>query len=154
MNDKDDTENPGQSSSLLEGGLFYPVGYIVLGLPEHAEAVGLHRLMVSNGLSEKECVLITAAAMVEAAGKDLESEGVLSSLGSTGHVRQRQLQLAQEGCHFLMVKASSEEEKQDILKQLTSVAVRYAVHYRRLVIEDLIAHIPSATADSESARKV
>jgi len=141
------------SNSWIEGGVFYPTAYIVLGLPNHSDALRLRKAFLKSGTSPNECILIAAFAMAEAAAKDLESEGAMASFGSTGHVREKQLQLAQEGCHFLMIKVSSEEDKDRVLEALAQVPVRYAVHYGRLVIEDLIAHIPSATADWESARR-
>jgi hypothetical protein len=140
------------ASSVIEGGLFYPVAHIVVGLSSQEDAARVHQALLAKGLYQNECVLVSAAVMMEAAAEELKAEGAIAALGSTGQIREKQLQLAREGCHFLMVKVSAEEDKALLLKELVQVPVRYAVHYRRLVIEDLIAHIPSATADCESAR--
>jgi len=140
------------ASSLIEGGLFYPVGHIVVGLPDQQDARQVYQNLLAHGLPQDECVMVSAAAMVEAAAKDLDSGGVIAAFGSTAQIREKQLQLAREGCHFLMVKVSSDEGKDFVLKELAQVPVRYAVQYHRLAIENLIAHIPSATAGSGSAR--
>jgi len=140
------------ASSLIEGGLFYPVGYIVAGLPDQQDARLVYQSLLAHGLPQDECVLVSATAMVEAAAEDLDSGGVIAAFGSTAQVREKQLQVAQEGCHFLMVKVACDADKDLVLKELTRVPVRYAVQYHRLAIENLIAHIPSATADCEPAR--
>jgi len=142
-----------KSHSWSEGGIFYPRAYIVLGLPNHDDALRLHKVFLDEGASADECILLAASAMAYAAAKDLESEGAMAFFGSIAHVRQKQLQLAQDGCHFLMVKASSEKDRNRVLGALVQVPIRYAVHYGRLVVEDLIAHIPTATVVLESARK-
>jgi len=140
------------TSSLIEGGLFYPVGFIVAGLPEQQDARQVYQKMLAQGLPQNECVLVSAAAMVEAAGTDLDTGGAIAAFGSTAQVREKQLQLAREGCHFLMVKVVSEADKERVLSELGRVTVRYAVLYHRLAIENLIGHIPSAAADGEPAR--
>ena len=140
------------ASSLIEGGLFYPVGHIVVGLPDQQDARQVYQKLLAQGSPQDECILLSAAAMVEAAAEDLDSGGVMSAFGSTAQVREKQLQVAREGCHFLMIKVASDADKERVLGELGQVPVRYAVLYHRLAIEDLIAHIPSATADCEPAR--
>jgi len=140
------------ASSVMESGLFYPVGYIVAGLPKQQDARQVYQKLLAQGSPQDECILLSAAAMVEAAAEDLDSGGVMSAFGSTAQVREKQLQVAREGCHFLMIKVASDADKERVLGELGQVPVRYAVLYHRLAIEDLIAHIPSATADCEPAR--
>ncbi|MDB5973548.1 MAG: hypothetical protein JWR07_308 [Nevskia sp.] len=137
----------------VEGGIFYPVGYIVVGVPDHQTALRLQQQLADSGLPPKDCAVQPAAVMARAAAQDLESRTVLSAIGSSGHVRSKQLELAREGCDFLIIKAATDAEKDRVMAQLSRVPVRYAVLYRRLVIENLIDHIPSATADREPARK-
>ncbi|MFI4978879.1 MAG: hypothetical protein ACHQIO_00875 [Nevskiales bacterium] len=137
----------------VEGGIFYPTGYIVVGVPDHQTALRLQQQLVESGLPPEDCAVQPAAAMARAAAQDLESRNVLSAIGSSGHVRGKQLELAREGCDFLTIKAATDAEKDRVMAQLSRVPVRYAVLYRRLVIENLIDHIPSATADREPARQ-
>ncbi len=154
MNKQEDTAGVAinGAGSFIEGGLFYPVGYIVAGLPEQQDASQIHQNLLAQGLQQDECALVSADAMVKAAEKDLDAGSVLAAFGSTAQVREKQLQLAREGCHFLMVKVVSEADKERVLRELGQVRVRYAVLYHRLAIENLIAHIPSAAANGEPAR--
>lgn len=137
----------------VEGGIFYPTGYIVVGVPDHQTALRLQKQLVDSGLPPEDCAVQAAAEMARAAAADLESGNLLSALGSSGHVRSKQLELAREGCDFLTIKAATDVEKDRVMAQLSRVPVRYAVLYRRLVIENLIDHIPSATTEREPARK-
>lgn len=143
---------PPHSNHLLEGGLFYPTGYIVAGLPDGEQAESLCELFRSSGYDDDECMVVPAERMARACAENVAAQNLIAALGASGQVRQRQLQLAREGCHFLMVDATSEAEKQRVLRVLSRVPVRYAVHYHRFVIEDLIQLLPSATADSAHAR--
>jgi len=144
----------GQSRRLLEGGPFYPTGYIVAGVPDMEQARSLCELFRSSGYDEDECLVVPAERMARACEQNVQEQSFISALGSSGQVRQRQLQLAKDGCHFLMVDAASEAEQQRVMRVLSRVPVRYAVHYHRFVIEDLIQKLPSATADSANARSL
>jgi hypothetical protein len=143
---------PDGANSALEGGVFYPVGYLVAGLANAADASRLQKEFFAEGLRPNECVVAQAETVAAEAERELADQGVIAGLGSSGHVRKRQLQLAQEGCTFLMVKADDDEQLAAAMRKLEQVPVRYAVLYRRLVIEDLIDQVDSATPDSANAR--
>jgi len=143
---------PAHSSHLLEGGLFYPTGYIVAGLPDGEQAQSLCELFRSSGYDDDECMVVPPERMARACADDVATQYFIAALGASAGVRQRQLQLAREGCHFLMIDAASAAEKQRVLRVLSRVPVRYAVHYHRFVIEDLIERLPSATTDCSHAR--
>jgi len=143
---------PAHSNHLLEGGMFYPTGYIVAGLPDGEQAESLCELFRSSGYDEQECMVVPAERMARACAENVAAQFFIAALGASAQVRQRQLQLAREGCHFLMIDAVTAAEKQRVLRVLSRVPVRYAVHYHRFVIEDLIELLPSATADSAHAR--
>jgi hypothetical protein len=150
---KDEAFQAGEASE-LEGGMFYPVGYIVAGIPERGDAQRLQRSLAEAGWAQDECILASADSVAKAAAAELESRSIIAAIGSSAQVREQQLKLAREGCDFLIVKAESDEDSEKALKLLAQVPVRYAVRYGRLAIEDLIGHIPSATADREKGRKV
>jgi hypothetical protein len=143
---------PAHSNHLLEGGVFYPTGYIVAGLPDGEQARSLCELFRASGYDENECMVVPAERMARACAENVAAQYFIAALGASAQVRQRQLQLAREGCHFLMIDAPHEPEKLRVLRVLSRVPVRYAVHYHRFVIEDLIGLLPSATEDCAQAR--
>ena len=136
----------------LEGGVFYPVGYIVAGIPAAEDADRLRQEFLADGLRPNECVLARPEVVQQEAERELAEQGIIAALGSSAHVRKRQLQLAREGCSFLMIKAEDDAQRDAVMRRLEEVPVRYAVAYRRLIIEDLIDRVDSATADSANAR--
>ncbi len=143
---------PNGSRTIFEGGVFYPTGYIVVAFPQFEDADHVHRDFLAVGYEENDCTLATPQAVLAAAEGDFGFFSIIGYLGSTAQVREKQQQLARQGCHFLMIYASTMTERSRVLRALSRVPVRYAVYYGHLVIEDLIDLISSATADHECAR--
>ncbi len=136
----------------LEGGVFYPAGYIVAGLQSQADAERLCSVFRQAGYDEQDCWVVSPHTMLSTAETDMESSSVIAILGSSLQVRRRQIELAEEGCSFLLVYAPSEAERTRVLRVLSQVPVRYAIHYHRLTIEDLIQYLESAQNDAKTAR--
>ena len=59
--------------------------------------------------------------------------------------------LAREGCHFLLIFAPDDDDQERAMQLLDGLAVRYAVKYHRLIIENLVKDIDSS-APREAAR--
>jgi len=72
---------------------------------------------------------------------------------SAGYVHQKQRQLDREGCQFLIVVASSDNDVDRAKGTPMQVLIRFVVRCGRQAVKDVIAHIPKATADRESARE-
>ncbi len=128
---------------------------MVAGLPGGADAARLRDIFRSAGYDEGDCVLVPPAAMLSTAEQDLEHSNLISLLGSSIHVRKQHLKLAQEGCHFLLIYAPSDPERERVLRVLRQVPVSYLIHgHHRFTIEDLIERVSSALPDAKPARKV
>jgi hypothetical protein len=147
-----EAERVQELSRPLEGGVFYPAGYMVVGLARHSDAEDLCQLFRQAGYDDNDCLVVPPATMLATAREDLRSSSVIAILGSSLQVRQRQIELAREGCSFLLIYAPSEAEKTRVLRVLERVPVRYAIHYHRFTIEDLIKALPSAQDDARTAR--
>jgi hypothetical protein len=128
----------------LEGNVFYPTGCIVIALTHSEDVDELSRRLADAGFTGDQCMVTSAADVVEAASQETESPSLVASLGSSIHLRARQLELARAGCTFMQIKAPNDEAKNRALHVLASVPVRYAVHYHRLIVEDLIDRVPAA----------
>jgi hypothetical protein len=113
----------------LEGGVFYPTGYIVAALASEADAERLWESFLAAGYDEGDCILVPPVAMLAAAEKDLDDSHLIALLGSSIHARKQHLKLAEEGCHFLLIYAPSEAERTRVLRVLRRVPVRYLIHY-------------------------
>lgn len=138
--------------SPLEGGVFYPAGYLVAGLQDREDAERLCSWFRQAGYDEHDCMVVPPAAMLATARSDVQSASVIAILGSSLQVRQRQIELSEEGCSFLLIYAPSDAERARVLRVLARVPVRFAIHYHRFTIEDLIERLPSARSDAKTAR--
>lgn len=144
-----DQTDENQSS---EAGLFYPRGFIVAGFDEEEQAHRVRKALYDLGFEPNQVTFVGAADMARQAGENLENPSMFSALGSTLAIRQKQFDLAQEGCSFVLIKAPEDQDEASALQAFAGVPVRYAVKYRLLVIENLLPLIPSATPDAEPAR--
>lgn len=140
------------ANRFMEGGLFYPVGHIVAAFPKADDAKRAERTLIASGVSAAGIVAISAESMAREAQTNLDEALPFLSLGASLPVREKQLALARQGCHFLMIEADSDQEQRRVVAALSTVPVRYAVKYHRLTIENLVHDVPSATADREPAR--
>ena len=135
-----------------EGGMFYPTGYLVTAFDASGDASRARDALAMAGFDAEELTLVSAEEMQRQAAQNLEHPTLLAALGSTVAIRQKQFDLAEEGCTFLLVPAASDEEEAAAVAALDAVPVRYAVKYRRLVIENLLPKLAHATPDPEPAR--
>lgn len=153
MNAARESDFQSAQGAMLEGGVFYPVGCIVAGVQDHEQALRLRRLFEEAGWEDDECLLAEAKVVASDAAGEVAGQNIIAALGASAQVRDRQRQLARQGCDFLVVHAPSSQDRREVLDLLARVPVRYAVRYGRFAIEDLIDHIPSADRP-EAARKV
>lgn len=135
-----------------EGGMFYPTGYLVMAFDAAADAGRARDALAMAGFPPGELTLVAPEEMRRQAAENLEHPTLLAALGSTVAIRQKQLDLAEEGCSFLLVPAAGDAEEARAVEALDAVPVRYAVKYRRLVIENLLPKLSRAQPDPEPAR--
>lgn len=135
-----------------EAGMFYPTGYIVAGFANADVARKAREGLLAAGFGDRDVEHVPAAKMEAEAAKNLENPSLFASLGSSMPTRQKQLELAREGCDFVLIHAPDEDAEAHAIKALSGVPTRYAVKYKRLIIENLLQDLPSETADSHASR--
>lgn len=139
------------ANKLLEGGIFYPTGHIVLGFADSAMAARARVALLDAGFDAKRLLAVTAEMMASEARANLADHGMLGA-GSALPVRQKQLEMAEDGVHFLIVHAPEDADVDQLLAAVHAIPLHYAVRYRRLVIENLVPKAEHSTANSEPAR--
>lgn len=140
-----------QANKFLEGGIFYPTGHVLLAFANASLAATARTALEQGGVTEEQLLSIDAATMEHEARENLADHGLLS-VGASLPAREMQLELAEQGCHFLLIYAPGEADHLRAFQCLTGLPVRYAVKYRTLVIENLMGEIPNPAYDSEPAR--
>ena len=129
----------------IEGGLFYPTGYIVAAFPQSADALRVQRDLVAGGYdAAHDCRYATCEEVAAEAEREVRSSSLLALFGHSLQARETHVDLAREGCHFLIIHASSHDETDRVIRVLSRVPVRYVVKYHLLVIEDITERVPSA----------
>ncbi len=141
-----------EENKSLEAGMFYPKGFIVAGFPAEADTRAAEKALLDSGFAPQDVTFVSANDMQAQASANLENPSIFVSIGSTLNVRQKQYELARDGCSFLLIKAVDEDEEQQAITALTAQKLRYAVKYRLLVIENLMPLIETRDAHPEPAR--
>jgi hypothetical protein len=139
-----------EANKVMEGGVFYPTGHIVAAFDDEASATKAQECLVREHWPEDHVVYVDPASMEHEAEENLDQATFLSA-GASVPARQKQLELARKGCHFLLIFAPDDEDQERAMQLLDGLAVRYAVKYHRLIIENLVKDIQSS-ARREAAR--
>lgn len=139
------------ANRFLEGDTFYPTGHIIFGFASAEAALRIGTSLTAGGVPEDHVTHIPAEEMAREARENLQGVS-LFSVGASIPTREKQLQLAEQGVHFLMVYAPEDDDEERVLQRLRGQDVRYAVKYRRLVIENLLGRLASSSPAQEPAR--
>ncbi|MGQ0699865.1 MAG: hypothetical protein ACT4PZ_16680 [Panacagrimonas sp.] len=139
------------ANKFMEGGIFYPTGHVVTAFATADMVVSARKALTEAGFEADRLLTIDAKTMAREAQENLDTRGMLS-VGASVPTREMQLKLAQEGCHFLVIHAPEDADHERAMQALDGLGVRYAVKYRRLIIENLIPDITEPAVDSEPAR--
>lgn len=139
------------ANKFMEGGIFYPTGHVVTAFATRELVENARKALAGAGFTDEHLLTIDASTMAREAKENLDSRGLMS-VGASVPTREKQLELAEQGCHFLVIYAPEDADHEKVMSVLNGLEVRYAVKYRRLIIENLIVGIPDSAADSEPAR--
>lgn len=144
-----------KANKFLEGGVFYPTGHILAGFESSEAAKGAaqaaQKALVNGGIGQDHLTYFSASTMAREASDNLEHAGILS-VGASLPAREMQLELAKEGCDFLMIYAPDDRDQKEIIRLLQEHPLRYLIKYHRLVIEDLLTQMDSSADKQERAR--
>jgi hypothetical protein len=119
-------------------GIFYPVGYLVVGFPTVDDAQKVQRDLITGGYEPADCMLYTSDEMREAAERNLrEHKGFLARLGSSDEAVQAYLDAAKQGAAFLLIHAPDDLSAARAMNVIRRAPFKFAHRYHRLAIEEL-----------------
>lgn len=139
-----------EANKFLEGGVFYPTGHIVTAFDSASAAKKAQAALIRSRWPEDHVLYVSADEMAQEAEENLQDASFLSA-GASVPARQKQLELAQAGCHFLLIFAPDADDQQRAMSALNGHPVVYAAKYNRLTIENLVKDIHSSS-NKEAAR--
>jgi hypothetical protein len=119
-------------------GLFYPVGYLVVGFKSKEDALRVQQDLKTGGYEPDDCVFFSCKEVTEAATDNLEkNEGFLPRLGWADEAIKVHLETAKEGGSFLVIYAPDKLSSDRAMNVIRNVSFAFAHRYHRLAIEEL-----------------
>lgn len=117
-------------------GAFNPVGHLMLGLPNVDH--GLVGALRQAGWSDDAVVSFTPRESVAEFEAMAENAGGAAGFGAEIALMRRYLALARQGYRWLLVKVDSVEQAAQAAEIARGHGATLAVHYRTLIVEELI----------------
>jgi len=119
-------------------GVFYPTGYAIVMFPDAENATKAATELEAAGFASQDIMELTPSVILREIGKVEGDESVaLPSVGTEGATVQKYINLAREGQHGLMVKASSDADSERLMAVVGKFPFSYGQKYHMLAIEDL-----------------
>ncbi len=119
-------------------GAFNPVGHAVLAFASDAVAADAQKALSASGFAAEDILVFTSRELFPDLAEMMRNASGAAGFGYEIILMRRYMTLAFEGCGWLIVFAPDEEQ----VKQVVAVAKRFearsAVHYGRLLHEDLV----------------
>lgn len=119
-------------------GVFKPVGYVMMGLPTQAQSLALESVLHDAGWLNGAVRHFTPRETVADLEAMIENAGPLAGFGYELTLLRRYLALTRQGYRWLLVKAGDAEHAAQAAELARQNGATLAVHYRTLVVEQLI----------------
>ena len=119
-------------------GVFYPTGYAFIMFPDAGNAEDAARKIGQAGFDDQDVMFLTPSVILREIGKvEGDSTVELPSVGTEGATVNKYINLARQGHHGLMVKASSSEDSERLMTVVREFPFSYAQKYHMLAMEYL-----------------
>ena len=130
------TERPEYPTSF---GIFYPVGYIVVGLESKEDAQRVQQDLITGGYVPEDCALFSCKEVKEAARRNLdENPTFLPRLSWADKAVKIHLEAAKEGASFLVIYAPHKIIVDRAMNVIRRVPYVFVHRYHRLAIEEVV----------------
>jgi hypothetical protein len=119
-------------------GVFKPVGWVMVGLPDAEQAVTLAVALQGAGWPSSEVLHFVPCETESQLQAMADKSSGLAGFGSEITLLRRYVQLTHEGVRWLLVKVVDKAQAAEAAELARHCAARLAVHYRALTVEELI----------------
>ena len=119
-------------------GALNPVGHAVLALPDDAAAGEAKAALRQAGFAEEDILVYTSSELFPNLDDMMRHASGAAGFGYEITLMRRYMTLAGEGCGWLVVWAPDEKHTVQVTEVAKRFNARSAVHYGRLLHEDLI----------------
>ena len=119
-------------------GLFYPIGYVVVGFLSKEDALRVQQDLITGGYERDDCAFFTSKEVKELTRKNLDqNQGFIARYGWADEAIQIHLESAKEGSSFLVIYAPDQLSSDRAMNVIHRVSFEFAHRYHRLAIEVL-----------------
>lgn len=118
-------------------GAFYPMGHVVVAFPGCASARQVRKDLLAGGCDARDVLHYSAKAAARSLRNNLENIGFMARIGNTDTVLRKQAKLADEGCDFLLLHASTRKAVDRAINVVRRSPFRVAQKFHRFALEDL-----------------
>ena len=119
-------------------GAFKPVGHVVICLESDDAARRMAAELEASGFSDDDVQLFPAAVMAEELGDLLPDASGAAGFGWEIQSMREYHALALEGCGWLIVRATGDDEEQQVADAARRHGARLANKYNLLTVEELL----------------
>ena len=119
-------------------GTFNPIGNLMLGMPDAMQVDALNAALHAAGWPIEDLVQFTPSQSIATFEALNESASAAAGFGFEITLQRRYLKLAREGYGWLLVKVEDVEHAARAVAIARAQGATLAVHYRALVVEELI----------------
>ncbi len=117
-------------------GLFYPVGYVVVGFHSREDALQVQQDLMTGGYEPDDCLFFSCKEVMSAAQDNLDQQqGFLPRLGWADKAIKIHLEAAKEGNSFLVIYAPDKLSSDRAMNVVHRVPFEFSHRYHRLAIE-------------------
>ena len=119
-------------------GVFKPVGSVMVGLPDQAQADALEAALQRLGWANDEIAHFVPTDTIEELEQMVENAGPLAGFGYELTLLRRYLALSQKGTKWLLVQVKDNDHAGMVADSARASGAILAVHYKTLTVEELL----------------
>ncbi len=116
-------------------GNFFPRHHILIAFESQEQAGITHDALTRARVESVRS--ISDQEMISASQHGLDTAGLVAAMGSSLRMVELHNKLAREGCHFLLVKAESDDDTDRVMDIVRQRPFRLAQKYHRFIIQTL-----------------
>ena len=117
------------------------VGHVIVSFPPQADMRGALSALFDAGFSNDDVIVYSAEQMTRQAHLDIANAGLLASIGQDLNLMKADLQRAEHGCSFLVVRAPRDEQAAVVAGIARRFNASRAQKYGLLLIEELLTSV-------------
>lgn len=115
------------------------LGQVIVSFPAQADMPGALAALLTAGFTNEDVVAYSAGQMARQARLDIANAGMLAAIGQDLNLMKADLQNAEQGCSFLVVRAATHDQTAAVLGIARRFNASRAQKYGLLLIEELLA---------------